>query len=139
MTAMTIGKVAAKAGVNTETLRYYERRGLLPGPPRSNANYRQYPADTVPRVRFIKQAQALGFTLDEIDTLLSLNKQSSHCCDDVHEQAQQKIDSIDAKLDALLAMRQAIAVLISECDNTQPGDPCPIITSLSGDELAPID
>ena len=87
MTTLTIGDVAKRANVHIETLRYYERRGIVPKPPRTRSNYRLYPEDTVRRVRFVKHAQELGFSLKEIKELLSLRATSGATWKDVHERA----------------------------------------------------
>ncbi len=87
MTTLTIGDVAKRANVHIETLRYYERLGIVPKPPRTRSNYRLYPEDTVRRVRFVKHAQELGFSLKEIKELLSLRATSGATCKDVHERA----------------------------------------------------
>jgi DNA-binding transcriptional MerR regulator len=109
MDGLTIGDVAEEAKVNNETLRYYERRGLLTTPPRSPSNYRLYSAETVRRVRFIKGAQALGFSLQEIMELLSLRAEPETSCEDIRERAQAKIAAIEAKMASLQAMKHALA------------------------------
>src|SRR6266853_1797924 len=102
--ALTIGQVAKAAHVNVETLRYYERRGLIPKPPRGLSLYRHYPEDTVPRVRFVKHAQALGFSIREIRGLLSLRAMPKARCADVRRRAEIKIGEVETKIRALRAM-----------------------------------
>jgi len=131
MSKMTIGRVAAEANVNTETLRYYERRGLVVCPPRSDANYRLYPPETVARVRFIKRAQELGFNLDEIGTLLTLRTSSQADHDASRIKTLIKISKVDAKIMSLQAMRNALVSLVDTCDPPSLSTPCPIIHSLS--------
>src|SRR2546426_5615569 len=108
--ALTIGRVEKAAHVNVETLRYYERRGLVPKPPRSPSLYRHYPEDTVPRVQFVKHAQ-LGFSLREIRELLSLRAAPKARCADVKRRAETKIGEIEGKIRALQAMRRALGRL----------------------------
>ncbi len=134
MDGMTIGKVAKQAGVNIETLRYYERRGLVQKPLRTRANYRMYPFDTVRRVRFIKRAQALGFSLSEIDELLSLRATPDSECAEVKKRAEAKVGDIDAKLKALHLMQSALTNLIAECGGTGPADACPILAALDTED-----
>lgn len=112
---LRIGDVAAKAGVNIETLRYYERRGILRSPKRSPAGYREYPTDTVRLIRFIKRAQELGFTLDEIEDLIALRQTPSKRRNKVRELAAAKLVAIDEKIARLTAMRDALAPLLEEC------------------------
>lgn len=128
--ALTIGQVAKAANVHVETLRYYERRGLVPKPPRSPSLYRHYPEDTVPRVQFVKRAQELGFSLREIRALLSLRAAPKARCADVKGRAETKIEEIDAKIRALQAMRRALTRLVSQCDGRLPVSACPILESL---------
>ena len=128
--ALTIGQVAKAANVHVETLRYYERRGLVPKPPRSPSQYRHYPEDTVPRVQFIKHAQELGFSLREIRELLSLRATPKARCADVKRRAESKIGEIAAKISALQVMRRALARLVSQCDGRLPASACPILESL---------
>lgn len=130
MPEFTIGEVANRVGVNIETLRYYERRGLVPPPPRSHSNYRLYPSDTVRLVRFVKRAQDLGFTLNEIKELLAFRNGSEATCGDVREQALAKIGNIDDKVRALQAMRGALAELVEQCPGRGPVGGCPILESL---------
>ncbi len=129
---LTIGRLAALAGVNVETIRYYQRRGLLDEPRKSSGGYRHYPADMATRVRFIKQAQALGFTLEEIASLLRLD--GADCCADTRELAAHKIALIERKLLDLAAMRAALAALVHQCNTGQAGGPCPIISVLEQDD-----
>jgi MerR family mercuric resistance operon transcriptional regulator len=130
MTGLTIGELGARAGVNIETLRYYERRGLLSPPARTNSNYRAYSDDTVRVVRFIKRAQELGFSLNEIKELLSLRAAPAAQCCDVRERAEQKIREIEQKIRSLQAMREALAVLTSECPGETPITECPILEAI---------
>jgi MerR family copper efflux transcriptional regulator len=121
-------------------MRYYERRGLVAPPPRTRAGYRQYPADTVRRVRFIKRAQALGFTLEEIAVLLAIRVTPEGGCDAVERQAQATIGRIDAKLAELARMRSALARLAAECRGPHLPNECPILSVLDTpalDALAP--
>ena len=127
--ALTIGQVAKAAHVNVETLRYYERRGLVPKPPRSLSSYRRYPEDTAPRVLFVKHAQALGFSLQEIRELLSLRTTPKARCADVKRRAEAKINEIDAKARALRAMSNALRRLVSQCEGELPASACPILES----------
>lgn len=134
-TGLKVGEVARQAGVNLQTIRYYERRGLLPSPPRTASNYRAYPRDTVRRVRFIKRAKALGFTLKEIDELLSLQVDPQTSCVSVRDAAKAKVEDIDDKLRNLRAMRKALTGLIEDCSGEGPTAQCPILKALdSGDE-----
>jgi len=128
--ALTIGQVAKAAHVNVETLRYYERRGLVPRPPRSVSQYRRYPEDTAPRVRFVKHAQALGFSLQEIRELLSLRARPKARCADVKSRAEIKISEIETKIRALQAMRTALRRLVSQREGELPASACPILESL---------
>lgn len=131
---LTIGQVAQQAGVNTQTLHYYERRGLLPKPPRSSANYRLYPEQTVRRVRFVKRAQALGFTLNEIEELLSLRARPRARCADIRQRAETKIADIDAKIRSLKSMRRALSKLMDQCSGQTPVSECPILDAMDREE-----
>jgi DNA-binding transcriptional MerR regulator len=126
---MWISRAAREAGVNQQTLRYYERRGLLPRPARRGA-YREYPAEAVQIVRFVKRAQELGFSLDEIDELLRLRAVSAADRPRVRAMAAQKLADIDVRLRHLTSMRRALASLVASCQ--KGGTPCcPILESLS--------
>jgi MerR family transcriptional regulator, copper efflux regulator len=127
---LTIGEVAKRARVHVETLRYYERRGLLIKPLRSESNYRLYADDTVRRVRFIKATQALGFSLKEIQELLSLRAAPQARCVDIRMRAETKITDIDAKVDLLIAMKHALSKLVEECSTDGPLTDCPILAAL---------
>jgi MerR family mercuric resistance operon transcriptional regulator len=129
---LTIGRLAALADVNVETIRYYQRRGLLDEPRKPAGGCRHYPADMARRVRFIKRAQALGFTLEEIASLLRLD--GADCCADTRELAAHKIALIERKLLDLAAMRAALAALVHQCNTGQAGGPCPIISVLAQDD-----
>jgi MerR family mercuric resistance operon transcriptional regulator len=131
--ALTIGAVARGAGVHIETLRYYERRGLLSRPARSVANYRVYDAEAVRRVRLIKRAQQLGFTLAEIEELLSLRAAPKARCADVRDRASAKIRDIEARIAALEAMKTALRKLVRECAGSGPVSRCPILDSLDAE------
>jgi len=129
MDGLTIGDMAKQANVHIETLRYYERRGLLASPPRSLSNYRLYSEETVRRVLFIKGAQDLGFSLKEILELLSLRAEPETSCEDIRERAEAKITDIEAKIASLQAMKHALARLVMECSGSGPITDCPILES----------
>lgn len=128
---MWISQTAREAGVNAQTLRYYERRGLLAKPPRRGSGYREYPADAVRIVRFIKRAQELGFTLDEIEELVRLRGVRRGERHKVRAIAERKIADIDQKIAQLQSMRQALDQLVDACHHGGAAD-CPIIEALSG-------
>lgn len=130
MDVLTIGKVAKQAGVGIETIRFYEREGLIAEPPRRESGYRQYPPQTVDRVRFIKRAKDLGFSLREIRDLLSLRAKPRAGCADVLKRARKKIDDIDERIRTLQAMRRALSKLMSECTGRGPVSECPILDAL---------
>ena len=128
---LTIGKLAERAGVNVETIRYYQRRNLLQEPVKPEGGFRHYTADTVNRVRFIKRAQTLGFTLDEIDGLLVLDGKKA--CAETRNLAAHKLELIEEKISDLAKMKKALSRLIRACDATKAGTPCPIIHLLADD------
>ena len=127
---LTIGKVAAEAGVNVQTLRYYERRGILEEPQRAPSGYRGYQAETVHVVRFIKRAQELGFTLVEIEELLRLRQDRTATCSEVRQAASAKIEAIDRKIKSLKAMSRALRVLVESCRTDRTRRECPILEAL---------
>lgn len=130
MNGLKVGEVAKEAGVNIETLRFYERGRLLPPPPRSEGNYRLYSEDSVRRLRFIKRAKELGFTLKEIKDLLSLRAAPRSRCVSVRRQAEEKLKTIDEKIQILQGMRKALGRLIEECAGQGPATECPILGAL---------
>jgi len=129
-TSMTIGEVADRSDVNVQTIRYYERRGLLPAPPRSSSGYRQYDAHNVVRIRFIKRAQALGFSLNDISELLDLRIDPSSNCEEVLAHAEIKLRDIDEKIEALRSMRRSLESLASACRDRRTTGECPILEAL---------
>jgi len=128
------GEVAAQAGVNVQTLRYYERRGILKEPERRPSGYREYPADAVRLIRFIKRAQEIGFTLNEIEDLLRLREDQDSACAEVRSAAEAKIDDIEQKIRRLRAMKRALGVLVASC--TTEGSPrhCPLLEALDDEK-----
>lgn len=128
--SFTIGKVARVTGVGIETIRFYEREGLIPVPPRRNSGYRQYPPATIDRVHFIKKAKGLGFTLAEIKGLLSLRVGSKTTCADVRRKAVQKIKEVDAKITDLKRIKQALNRLTNQCRGKAQTGECPILENL---------
>ena len=129
---MTRGELAKCGQVNPETIRYYERSGLLPLPARSESNYRLFAPTAIQRIRFIKRAQAVGFSLDEIKTLLDLKFAPEATCGDVRGMVDSKIDDIDQKIAALQAMRNELTVLFDDCPGgDRPTEECPILESFA--------
>lgn len=128
--ALTVGQLAKRAGVGVPTLRFYERRGLLPPPPRRSSGYREYPVDSVRRVRFIRQAQELGFSLREITELLTLSANPASSCAAVRDKAAEKLIDIEAKLASLTRMRKVLIGLMEACPGDGPAETCPILAAL---------
>lgn len=127
---LRIGQLAAEAGVNVETIRYYERRGLLGEPARRPSGYRQYEPEAVRRVRFVKRAQQLGFTLTEIEELLRLREDQTSRCEEVRAAALAKLGDIEEKIRSLRAIKRALGVLVSSCVRRAPVRECPILEAL---------
>ena len=130
MNGLTTGQLADKAGVNNETIRYYERKGLLAIPPRKDSGYRLFPPEAVKIVRFIKRAQGLGFSLREIRELLVLNSNRSSTCGDIKESARRKFEEVETKIRQLQSMREALYGLIERCPGKGPLSDCSILESL---------
>ncbi|WP_022834391.1 MerR family transcriptional regulator [Salisaeta longa] len=127
---LTTGDVAAQADVNVQTVRYYERRGLLPEPPRSAGGFRQYDASYVTRIRFIKRAQELGFTLEEIQELLALRATPTADRADVRAAAEAKRHEVQAKIRDLQRIAETLDHLITACKGHGSTDDCPILHAL---------
>lgn len=126
--SLTIGTFAKAAGVNVETIRFYQRKGLLHQPQKLYGSIRRYAEVDVARVRFIKSAQRLGFNLDEIAQLLKL-EDGSACCE-VAQIAEQRLADVQSRLADLSRMEQALAKLVSQCHQDQGDRSCPLIVSL---------
>ncbi len=132
----TIGQLARRAGVGVETVRFYERQGLLAPPPRGTSGYRQYPEDAVARLHFIRRAKALGFSLREIRELLSLQVDPTGSSGEVQARAHAKLAAIDGKIRTLRQMRQRLVRLSTACDGRAPLNVCPILKALETHEQA---
>lgn len=126
--AMTIGRLARAAGVGIETIRYYQQRGLLPLPS-TIGTYRHYPVAVVERIRFIKRAQELGFSLDEISELLGLEDGAERTS--IRRIASDRLQQIELKLSDLRRMQKALKHLVTSCEHTRADLPCPIIATLA--------
>jgi Hg(II)-responsive transcriptional regulator len=132
------GQVADQAGVNIQTLRYYERRGLLREPPRQDSGYRSYGVDAVGVVRFIKRAQELGFTLSEVEMLLDLADGGPRGCEAVKDLANHKIQDLESKMASLRAMHQSLQRLVATCERPKRQRECPLIDALGRDLSEPV-
>jgi MerR family mercuric resistance operon transcriptional regulator len=130
MEVLTIGQLAREAGVGVETIRFYEREGLLAEPERRPSGYRQYPAAAVRRVRFIRQAKELGFALKEIQELLELRVDPVSTCADVRQHARAKIADIERRITALERMKAGLGQLARRCRGRGPTSECPILEVL---------
>ena len=128
--SLTIGQLAKHAGVGVPTVRFYERKGLIPAPVRRASGYRQYDREAERRIRFIRQAQELGFSLQEVSELLALRMDRAGTCADVRDKASQKIASIDSKLESLRRMRRTLVRLVDSCPGDAPLNDCPILEAL---------
>jgi len=134
---LTIGQLANAVGVNIQTIRYYERLNLLGPTTRKRSGYRLYANDDERRLRFIKNAQALGFTLHEIDELLNLSISSKARCGDVQRKAETKLMQVEAKARDLRGLAKALRTLIRSCRSGQPTQHCPILKSLEEEREMP--
>ena len=128
---LTIGALAQAAGIGVETVRFYERKGLLPEPPRTPSGYRQYPGDAVDRVKFIRRAQGLGFALREISELLDLRVDEVAACGPVKAQAREKLEQVAGKIEALQRMETALQRLVEACEAREPTGACPVLEELN--------
>jgi Hg(II)-responsive transcriptional regulator len=127
---MTIGQLAAALGVNVQTIRYYERRGLVTAAGRTPAGYRQYGNDTIVRLRFIKHAQELGFSLAEIQTLLALRVRHGAGCEAMERKAREKIALVEKRIRDLRRLQRTLQRLAAACAQRQPTEDCPILEAL---------
>lgn len=127
---MRTGEIADQAGVNVQTLRYYERRGILEAPARSASGYREYPSDTARVVRFVKRAQELGFTLTEVESLLDLAAGGPKSCEAAQGLAGEKISELNAKIASLASMRDSLQTLLDTCSRPRRERECPLIQSI---------
>jgi Hg(II)-responsive transcriptional regulator len=134
MEILSIGQVARRAGVGMETVRFYERAGLLEEPPRRASGYRQYPEQAVTRIRFIKRAQQLGFSLKEITELLLLRVDAQTSCEEVKQRTEAKIAEVERKLVELQRMRQALLQVHALCTGQGPRSRCPMLEALEEQE-----
>ncbi len=130
MEKFTIGKLAKKANVNLETIRYYERRGLLLEPPRNKSGHRQYSLEEVKRTEFIKRCQALGFSLKEISELLLLKVIPGTTCGDIKARVETKIADVEKRIVDLEKIREALLRMSSKCIGKGPVGQCPILEEL---------
>jgi len=136
--SLKIGKLAKATQVNVQTVRFYERENLLPIPKRSPGGYRLYELTDVDRIRFIKQAQNLGFSLDEIRDLLSLRVDANSNCSQVKTYAEIKITEIKTKISELARIAQTLESLVGDCNKKKFTEACPILQSLNPKKLGKI-
>jgi len=135
MKTMTISKIAKEAGVGIETIRFYERKGLVDQPPKpSSGGFRIYPAEVAERIRFIRQAQELGFSLSEVQELLSLRTDPATDCADVLERAQAKLNEVNRKIALMKGIQTALEKLIKACPGQGALHLCSIIEAIEGPE-----
>ncbi len=132
----TIGTVARRAGVGIDTIRYYEREGVLPPPRRRASGYRDYGADTIERLCFIRRAKDLGFTLDEIRELLALSTDRERGVKSVKQRAEARLAQVEERIRELQRMRRGLKQLIDACPGRGPLEHCPILRALGGERQA---
>ncbi len=138
MSALTIGKLAREVGVGVETIRFYERKGLIDQPPKPRGGgFRVYPAEMIERIRFIRQAQGLNFSLHEIHELLSLSDDPSTNCAEVRDRAHAKLGEINQKIAGLDQTRVTLETLIAACDSVEEPRTCPITEALKTRKSSP--
>jgi MerR family copper efflux transcriptional regulator len=134
MNPLTIGQVAKESGVGVETIRFYEREGLIAKPPRRPSGYRQYDREVIRRIRFIQRGKELGFSLREIAELLSLRLARGRSCADVKARATAKIEDIESKVAVLERMKEALLRLAAACGGKGSVSECPILDALDAEE-----
>lgn len=127
---MTIGKIASQAGVNIQTVRFYERKGILSPSERKPSGYRVYTADAVNKIRFTKNAQELGFSLKEIIDLLGLKVSRTARCPAVKKKAKLKLRDVEEKIKGLESIRKALKGLVKSCHSNKTTDHCPILKAI---------
>ncbi len=132
ITTYKIGEVARRADVNKETVRYYERRELIPKPDRRRSGYRIFTQRHIDQIKFIKRAQQLGFTLSEIKELLELRLDKETTCSEIKEEAQQKYQDVSQKIEDLRQIQNTLVDLIDSCSEDGPVGDCPILEALEG-------
>ena len=126
----SIGQIAKKSEVSVETIRYYEKEGLLEKPQRKEGGYRQYNDDVIERLSFIQQAKSLGFTLTQIKELLSLEVKQGTSSKDIKDIAQSKLGDIEEKIKMLKKMQKILKELVTQCDGKGPVEQCPILKAI---------
>lgn len=131
---MNIGEVAALAELPVATVRYYEKRGLIPEPPRTASGYRQYPPQAVDRLRFVKRAQALGFALEEIGELLDLRVEDGAACEAVEARTRAKLADVRGRIEALRRLEAVLENLATSCRSRTPTEECPVLDTLAETE-----
>ena len=130
---LTIGQLAKESGVHLETIRYYEREGLIPEPPRKSSGHRAYQRGATRRLRFIKRVQKLGFSLSEIRGLLTLRAAPYEDCSEVCRKAQEKLGEVRAKISQLQAIEEALQRLTESCSGGRPVSECGVLEALDRD------
>lgn len=135
MKALMIGQVASQSGVGVETIRFYERQGLLDPPSRRASGYRQYDEEVVTRIRFIRRAKELGFSLSEIDVLLKLRVDSDDACAETKLLVVERIEQIDEKIRDLQRVRGALSDMVATCGENESSSECPILEALARYDL----
>lgn len=133
---LTIGRAAREAGVGVDTIRYYEREGLLPTPRRTSSGYRQYGVDALAQLQFIRRAKDLGFSLDDIRELLALTGDRERGVAGVKSRAQARLDDVEHRIGELRRMQRGLNQLIKACPGHGALGACPILKALSGKENA---
>jgi MerR family copper efflux transcriptional regulator len=133
MTNLTIGQLAKHTEVTVETIRFYEKQGLISEPKRTDSGYRQYPESAIKRIRFIQRAKEVGFTLKDIKELLSMRTQPGVTCSDIKSRAVAKIAEIEKKMDDLRRMKNALQRLAGRCSGEGFLSDCPILDALEED------
>lgn len=130
MDGLMSGEVAERAGIGVEALRFYERKGLVPEPPRSANGYRRFPPETVRRLRFIQRAQSIGFSLAEIGELLDLRVEPETDCEEVQKRAATRLRQVEEKIRDLERVRATLGRLVDACVHRSPSSECPILEAL---------
>lgn len=131
---VTIGRLAADAGVGIDTVRHYEREGLLAAPARSESGYRRYDLASAMRLRFIRRARELGFSLDDIRDLLALSADGRHGTEGVRQRAQARLADVDQRIAELRRVQRGLKKLVDACPGHGPLESCPILAALGGKE-----